>query len=144
MNYSIINVWRLFEELIVRGSSVNYQTDYCPTETWKQISFTDLDLLLPKKAGVYVIFDENHSPLYVGESSNLNNRWLNHNNWFVVLRAGAEYCRYFVTDKYKELERHLIVSLSPSLNRKYNTDVARDKYIKEFGYTPFIFRSREW
>ena len=123
---------------------INLMTDYCPTETWKKITFDSLDIFLENKEGVYVIFDDDERPLYVGRAESLHNRWMSHNQFFPCLREGATFARVTYTDRSKELERHIIVSLKPVLNQRHNNQAAYDNYYKEFGSCPFIYRHRDW
>ena len=115
-----------------------------PIEEWDMIPFNESDLLLPSDSGVYVVTSELDQILYVGEAKNLIRRWQGHNMVLPCIRYGAVDMSYFLTDKHKELERHLIYYLRPLLNRRNNTKKAEESYIQEYGYKPFIFRASEW
>jgi excinuclease UvrABC nuclease subunit len=118
---------------------------YEPTETWAEIDLLEADYQLPAVSGVYVVFSETGDCLYVGQAVNLKTRFsTGHNQLLNMLRNGALTLRYFPTDRFSDLELHLIMAMAPKLNKANTSKVQQKKYYQQYGYTPFVFRAADW
>ncbi len=101
---------------------------------------------LPKCAAIYFVL-KGQTVLYIGRTSNLQQRWFGHHRWHQLEAVGAHICIAWLhcTDVslLPELETALIKHFQPSLNRAA-TDMVEETTIhvvvptelkKEFKYT---------
>ena len=96
----------------------------------------------PSKSGVYILFGETATPIYIGKANNLRQRLLQHLRYSARGTSTFELCWHRakqVETKYFSfvfcddginvfLEQHLINKYAPKYNRQYNEMSDRNKY----------------
>jgi predicted GIY-YIG superfamily endonuclease len=97
------NIWKEVqsnsEELLVQGE----------TEVLKQPVLKWVEAAVPISAGVYAVFDSSHELIYIGESSDINKRYMTHSKrtYFSALRRhiGTDILGFELIDSNKNKKR---------------------------------------
>jgi GIY-YIG catalytic domain len=91
-------------------------------DEWASISFQERDRL-PNCSGIYVVADFNDFVWYVGQATNLKNRWIgrSHHRYPQLVRSCRKlghkiYWKFFPADQLTEQERYYITLFRPELN----------------------------
>lgn len=91
-------------------------------QQWNSVAFLDRKLL-PTTSGIYVVADESDCVWYVGQATNLQNRWTGraHHRYPQLIRTNKKrghriYWRSFPVVQLDEKERYYIDLLRPELN----------------------------
>ncbi|GAB4214786.1 MAG: hypothetical protein OHK0012_13550 [Synechococcales cyanobacterium] len=91
-------------------------------KTWDALSLDERDNL-PPQSGIYIVVDDKDNVWYVGQATNLNNRWLGHSHHrFLQLRRSntnrhyrIHWC-FYPTEELDRVEKSFIQHYRPLLN----------------------------
>ncbi len=95
-------------------------------ENWINVDITAKHKGIVFKPGVYIFFIEDKTMkdvLYVGSTKSLYNRLTSHWGHGFAKRTHSDFTitlKYFITDKFKDMEKKLIRELKPIMNTNEN------------------------